>query len=71
MDHVIEYILEYMQMEVESFRSEWNSGNYSKISECPTYPCIKAYCDAIKALNTVDGRYSGYTPKNFLIESDC
>lgn len=68
MDHVIEYIINYMQMDVEAFQAEWNSGEYKKLSDCPTYDTIKAYCDAIKALNRLDGRFSGYTP-NTLVDS--
>lgn len=66
MDHVIEYIQNYMASDVFDFNSEWNSGSYTKISNCPTYPYIKAYCDAIKALNRLDGRFSSITPKNLL-----
>lgn len=66
MDHVIEYILSYMEMDVEAFQEEWASGKYEKISDCPTYNAVKAYCNAIKALNIMDGRFSGYTPKHFI-----
>lgn len=66
MDHAIEYILDYMSSEVEDFVKEWESKKYKKISDCPTYPYIKAYCDAIKALNGLDGRFNGITPKSYL-----
>lgn len=66
MDHVIEYILNYMSSEIQDFIKEWNSGNYKKISDCPTYLHIKAYCDAIKALNRLDGRFGNITPKRYL-----
>ena len=68
MDHVIDFILDYMQMDKDDFRQEWESGKYKKISDCPTYPYIKAYCDAIKALNRLDGRYSGITPKGIIYD---
>lgn len=39
-----------MQMDKADFIKEWESGKYNKISDCPTYPTIKAYCDAINIL---------------------
>lgn len=66
MDHVIEYILDYMNCDVETFRKEWESREYSKITECPTYDLIKSYCDAIKALNRMEGSYGEYTPMYFI-----
>lgn len=68
MDHVINYILNYMDSEKADFVSEWKSGMYKKISDCPTYPYVKAYCDAITRLNRMDGRYSGITPTSFIAE---
>ena len=69
MDHVIEFILNYMGGDKEEFVNEWRSGAYKKMSACPTYPYVKAYCDAITVLNRLDGRYSGITPTSFI--SDC
>ena len=68
MDHVINYILNYMDSEKADFINEWGSGEYKKISDCPTYPYVKAYCDAITILNRMDGRYSGITPTSFIAE---
>lgn len=68
MDHVIEHIIDYMESDVEDFKNEWKSGRYKKISDCPTYPYVKAYCDAIKALNRLDGRFESYTPKRYIEE---
>lgn len=67
-DHVIDFILNYMEMEKADFVSEWRSGKYKKISDCPTYPYIKTYCDAITVLNRMDGRYKGITPTSFINE---
>lgn len=69
MDHVIEYILDYMFFDKKCFVEEWQSGKYKKISDCPTYPCVKTYCDVITVLNRMDGRYSGITPTSFITES--
>ncbi|RKI38226.1 hypothetical protein D7V86_15080 [bacterium D16-51] len=66
MDHVIEYILDYMECDVKTFQEEWTSGNYSKILDCPSYETIKSYCDAIKALNRMDGSFTGCTPMYFI-----
>lgn len=68
MDHVIDYILNYMEWEKDEFINEWRSGNYKKMSECPTYPYVKAYCDAIAILNRLDGRYNGITPTSFIAD---
>lgn len=69
MDHVIDFIIDYMDSEKADFVSEWKSGKYKKISDCPTYPYVKAYCDAITILNRMDGRYTGITPTSFI--SNC
>ena len=68
MDHVIDFILDYMDSDKMDFINEWKSGAYKKISECPTYPYVKAYCDAITILNRMDGRYSGITPSLFVAD---
>lgn len=68
MNYVIDFIIEYMQMEKEEFINEWQIGKYKKLSDCPTYPYVKAYCDAITILNRLDGRYSGITPTSFIVE---
>ena len=68
MDHVIDFILSYMDYEKEEFINEWKTGKYKKISDCPTYPYVKTYCDAITVLNRMDGRYTGITPTSFITE---
>lgn len=70
MDHVIDYILDYMWSDKEDFIREWQSGRYKKLSDCPTYPYVKAYCGAIAILNRLDGRYSGITPASFIVETN-
>lgn len=62
MDHVIEYILDYMEHDVDVFRREWASGKYHRIAQCPTYGTVKSYCDAIRALDRENGEYAEYTP---------
>lgn len=66
MDHVIDFILNYMSSDKDQLIDEWKSGKYEKMSDCPTYPYIKAYCDAVRSLNKLDGRYNGITPASIL-----
>ncbi len=42
MDHLIDYILDYMYADKEDFINEWKSGKYRKLSDCPTFPYVKA-----------------------------
>ena len=50
MDHVIDYISEYMYADVEELAKENKSGKYKKLKECPSYEAVKAYCDALRPL---------------------
>ncbi len=51
MDYVIDYIEDYMSCyDVEQLRKEYKSGQYKKLSECPNYSTVKAYCQAINIL---------------------
>lgn len=68
MNHVIDFIIDYMQMDKEDFIKEWQTGKYKKLSGCPTYPYVKVYCDAITVLNWLDGRYTGITHTSFVTE---
>lgn len=51
MDRVIDYITEYMENERQDFIEEWRSGQYKKISDCPSYGAVKAYCKARNILS--------------------
>lgn len=50
MDHAMNFLYDYLQHSVEYLRKEHGSGKYSKLSECPTYKEVKAYCDSYNAL---------------------
>lgn len=51
MDHVIDYIQNYMNCyDVGELANEYKSGLYKKLSDCPSYSTVKAYCDAINIL---------------------
>lgn len=60
MDHLIEQIINYMDCDVERLRDEYECTGV-KLKECPSYSLVKCYCDAIKALNKMDGGYNAYT----------
>lgn len=65
MDHVIEYIENYMNCDEEQFIKEFKSGNYKKMSDCPSYKRVKAYCDCINVL--VKANYREEYVENYLI----
>ena len=50
MDHAMSHLYDYMSYSVEDLRSEFNSGEYGKLSNCPSYKEVKAYCDSYNAL---------------------
>lgn len=50
MDHAMSYLYDYMSYSVDDLKKEFNSGSYSKLSECPSYKEVKAYCDSYNAL---------------------
>lgn len=67
MDHLIEEIITYMDMDIEQLKEEYVSREYGGLKLCPTYRTVKCYCDAIKSLNKMDGGYTNYTtPKGCL-----
>ena len=50
MDHAMNYLREYMSYSVDELRKEHNSGKYKRLSNCPTYTEVKAYCDSYNSL---------------------
>lgn len=50
MDHVIDYISDYMYSDVENLKTEYKSGKYEKLSQCPSYSTVQAYCKCINIL---------------------
>lgn len=50
MDHAINSIMSYLEVEMDFVREEWQSGKYRKLSECPSYPAAKALVDAVHCL---------------------
>lgn len=51
MDHMMRSIIEYMEYAVIGLKKEWESGEYKKLSDCPHYDEVKAYCDSYNALS--------------------
>lgn len=50
MDHVINSIWSYLDMELDELRQEWQHGNYPKLSDCPAYGACNAMVNAIHEL---------------------
>lgn len=51
MEHAVERLMAYLDIERTKLINEWSSGEYKKLSCCPSYEAVKAYCDAINILN--------------------
>jgi len=65
MDHVIDYISEYMEFDVNELREEFKSKKYTKLSDCPSYPDVKAYCEAKNIL--IKARYNKDDAVNYIV----
>ncbi|MEG6615348.1 hypothetical protein V6C27_02745 [Peptococcaceae bacterium 1198_IL3148] len=50
MDHVIDGIKTFLEISMDYLREEWRSGEYKKLSDCPSYLECKAMVDAIHIL---------------------
>lgn len=50
MDHAINALRPYVEVELDEVKREWKSGEYRKISECPSYEAAKALIEAIHRL---------------------
>lgn len=50
MDHVINAIQSYLDIEIEDVHNEWVSGEYKKLSDCPSYEAAKALVEAIRKI---------------------
>lgn len=65
MDHVMDYIQSYMESDVYELKEEYQSKQYGKLSNCPTYYLVKAYCEAYNVL--VKEHYHKDDVKGYLI----
>lgn len=69
MEHAVERLIAYLEIEQAAFIREWFSGDYGKLSDCPSYGAVKAYCDAINSLNRYQMRdYSPISPRGIIQE---
>lgn len=50
MDHAIEAVKMHLEPELDFLKEEWSSGEYKKLSDCPTYSSAKAMVDAIHVM---------------------
>lgn len=67
MDHIINKIWMYSEAERSDFIEEWYSGQYQKLSDCPNYEAVKAYCKSINALNKYyQTDYKPISPKSII-----
>ncbi|MEH6943661.1 hypothetical protein [Bacillus sp. JJ722] len=50
MDHAINALMPFYEIELEYVAEELSSGQYAKLSECPSYQSAKALLDAIRRM---------------------
>lgn len=50
MDHAIDALRVYYDIALDELKEDWNSGDYKKISDCPSYKEAKAYREAMNVL---------------------
>lgn len=50
MDHAINALGPYYQVELDFVAEELQSGRYAKLSDCPSYPAAKALLEAMRSL---------------------
>lgn len=55
MDHVLNSLRPYLEVELRIFMEEWESGKYEKFSECPSYDSLKALVDAANIIRRFIG----------------
>jgi predicted DNA-binding protein len=50
MDHAINSLKEFLEAERDDVVEQWRSGEYKKLSDCPSYYAAKAIVDAIHVM---------------------
>lgn len=67
MDHAINAVRPYYNIVRSIFMEEWNTGEYGKISDCPSYEELKALAKAINVMSQYydDGNWAE-TPKEII-----
>lgn len=49
-DHAIDALKVWFEIEYEHLKKEWKSGQYGKLSECPSFKVTHTYKEAINIL---------------------
>lgn len=49
-DHAIDNLRVWFDLEYNELVIEWKTGEYKKISECPSFKSTSAYCEAMNVL---------------------
>jgi hypothetical protein len=49
-DHAINSLRTWFELEYDELKTEWKSGQYSKLSDCPAYEGAVAYREAMNVL---------------------
>lgn len=69
LEDIIMQIIESMKLDAEQLKREYEKGSTKDLQICPTYKTVRAYCDAVKALNKLTCGYIAYTtPRSVLIQ---
>lgn len=68
MDHVINAIMAFLNVEIEYLRKETSSGSYKRLSDCPSYKDCKAMVDAIHVLERAAYGEIGTPPVKELLD---
>lgn len=50
MDHAIDALRVFYDIALDELKEDWNSGQYKKLSDCPSYSETKAYREAMNVL---------------------
>jgi len=61
LDDLIMQIIECMKADAEQLKKEYEKSETKDLTNLPAYGTVKAYCDAVKALNKIEGGYKAYT----------
>lgn len=61
LDDLIVRIIGCMKSDAERLKKEYEKSETKDLTNLPSYGIVKAYCDAVKALNKIAGGYKAYT----------
>lgn len=50
MDHVLDAIKSFYDVYLDGFLEEWRTGEYKKLSDCPSYDEVKAIIDSMNCI---------------------